>query len=106
MLLGSDSWAAKEEQRRFYITRGGTNPNPTKFTHAITQYPGVDLFDLVQIGYDGMSCYYQLICHKRDENGSGFCRITPEGTIDDRTSSFSEALCLILKRFQELLAKS
>jgi len=106
MLLGSAAWAASEEQRRYYITRGRDNPNLTKFTPSITRYAGGDLFDFVQVGYDGMSCYYQLICPNRAENDSGFCRITPEGTIEDRTSSFSEALWLMLERFHVLLAES
>src|SRR6188768_211437 len=32
MVLGSAGWAKPEEQQRFYVSRGDSNPNPTKYT--------------------------------------------------------------------------
>ncbi len=101
MLLGSSPWATDEDQRAFYTSRGAFNPNPVKFVSGITYYNGVDLLDLVQVGYDGMSCYYQVFCEGAS-SGTGFCRITPEQTLGDRCVSFSEGLRMILSRFHEL----
>lgn len=102
MLAGTNAWAGIEDQRRFYISRGEFNPDPVRFTPNITKYLGVSLFDLVQIGYDGMGCYYQLICPHQSDAQLGFCRITPEGTLEDRYLSFSEGLRAIFSRFRDI----
>ncbi len=101
MLLGCAPWATDEDQRAFYISRGTSNPNPDKFVNGITKYSSIDLPNLIQIGYDGMSCYYQVFCNNV---GGGFCRITPELTLDDRCESFSHGLWRILTRCQEQIS--
>jgi hypothetical protein len=101
MLLGSGSWASHEDQRRFYVTRGTFNPAPDKFIATVINYAGVDLLDLVQVGYDGMSCYYQLICPAASDSRPGFCKITPEGAFEDRHPSFEAGLNAILSEFRE-----
>ena len=101
MHLGSGPWATDEEHRAFYVSRGANNPNPAKFVSGVTDFRGIDLLDLVQMGYDGMSCYYQLFCEGA-ASGTGFCRITPEQTLEDKCRSFSGGLWMILSRFHAL----
>ena len=104
MLVGTDKAASQEDHTRFYISRGRFNPNPAELREGITSYGDVDLFDLVQIGYDGMSCYYQLICPPTSR-GLSFCRISPEGTLNDRHSSFAKGLEALLSRFRKIKAE-
>lgn len=102
MLLGSSRWASDEDNRRFYITRGEFNPDPERLVSSVTKYDNIDILDLVQIGYDGMSCYYQLVCPITTRPQFGFCRITPDGVFDDRAESFSRGLTRMLLRFRDL----
>ena len=97
MILGSSEWASHEEQKRFYVTRGAFNPNPDKYTRECLAFEGVSLLDLLQFGTDGLGCYHQVFVG--DSPGPiGYCLLTPEQTMEDRSPSFSEGLKLLLTR--------
>jgi hypothetical protein len=95
MILGSSKWASRDEQRRFYVTHGAYNPAPDKYTGEALEFEGVNLLDLLQIGTNGLCCYHQV--YVGDKPGSlGYCRLTPEQTMEDAAPSFSEGLKKIL----------
>jgi hypothetical protein len=101
MLKGSSGWATEDEHRRFYATRGAENPNPAKFTRGVTMHGDIDLLDLVQIGDDGLGCYYQLVCPPLAKKRLGFCKITPSEKMEDCCASFSEGLHNLMVGFRE-----
>lgn len=103
MLLGSDSWASADEQRKFYTSRGVLNPNPSRFVNDVTVYNGIDLLDLIQMGTDGMCCYYQVSCID-SRCPIKFAKITPEATFEEVCPSFSAGLDTILSRFSDMIS--
>lgn len=95
MVLGSDSWASDDEQRRFYVSRGTFNPNPKKYTQEALSFGDLNLLDLLQFGTNGLACYHQIFVGERPGR-IGYCLLTPERTMENEAPSFSEGLKLIL----------
>jgi hypothetical protein len=95
LILDSSRWASRDEQRQFYVTRGGYNPAPNEYTRESLLFNRIDLLDLLQIGTNGMCCYHQVYVGEKP-GPFGYCLLTPERTAEDQTPSFSEGLKTIL----------
>jgi hypothetical protein len=98
MVLGSADWVGAEEQLGFYVTRGTYNPNPAKYTGDALFFDDLNLLDLFQIGTNGMGCYHQIYVGEKQSN-FGYGLLTPEITMEDASSSFSEGLRRILTHY-------
>jgi hypothetical protein len=94
MQLGSADWATDDAQRRFYISRGRDNPDPTRFTASALSKPGFSLLDVLQIGTDGGCGYHQLYVGT-DPRPFGYCLLY-DMEVFDKLPSFSEGLFKIV----------
>jgi len=93
MLVGIKGNVGRDILREFYITRGEKHGREIQFLSPFQRH----LFDFVQVGYDGVGCYYQVFVN----SSGGSCLITPSGEIEDRCASFSQRLDLIFRQIIE-----
>ena len=59
-LFPGKEWASAAEHRKLWLSRGGFNPNPQRFSTKSLEFYGMNLLDLLQIGSDGSACYQML----------------------------------------------
>jgi hypothetical protein len=95
----------EDQLRRFYCTKGSYNPNPTVLFKGATLFNGVDLLDVIQIGWDGLAGYHQLI-ESPAKYGFGYLVITGDITMEDRQPDFSTALATILTEIKRRVNES
>jgi hypothetical protein len=95
-LSPGDQWATEEEHARLWLSRGRDNPNPKRFTEDVLTFDGVKLYDLLQFGSNGCCCYHQLFVGP-EPTSLRYCLLTDSGTMEDRSVTFSEAICRILQ---------
>ena len=93
--LQSGDWASGEEQQKFYVSRGVFNPNPEKFTPDVLTTEYGNLFDLMQIGTDGL-CGYHLLGVASPPASFGYGLLDVQGGVNDMAGSFSDGLRHIL----------
>ncbi|WP_165067941.1 SMI1/KNR4 family protein [Paludisphaera rhizosphaerae] len=118
-LLGSSEWATPEEHHRLYASRGTENPRPDRFTEEAVSFGGLNLFDLLQVGYDGNGGYIVLhlappapptswisnlrrfrirsLTQARLPRSFGYGLLVPED-VEERLPSFSDGLKAFLAR--------
>lgn len=96
MMFGRQGFSNDQAYIDFYVRReasGKGEPPSTKLN-------GVELLDYLQIGSDGCSCYFLI--YVGDGNPAfGFCRITPEKTLEDRLPSFADGLIMMIKELND-----
>jgi hypothetical protein len=59
-LFPGKEWASKEQHVQLWLSKGESNPAPTKFSTTALAYHGVNLTDLLQIGTDGCAGYQMI----------------------------------------------
>jgi hypothetical protein len=92
-----EPWATETEHRQLWISRGRSNPAPRRFTTEKLRVGGIYLYDLLQFGTDGMCCYHQLYVGP-EPAPARYCLLTPEGTAEDFSDSFSAAIDKIISK--------
>jgi hypothetical protein len=91
-------WATEEQHTDLWLSRGGRNPNPSRFTAEALTLDGVKLYDLLQFGSNGSCCYHQLYVGP-DPAPLRYCLLTDSQEMNDRASSFSEGLEKIIASY-------
>lgn len=94
-LTPGDEWASLEEHTRLWLSRGQDNPNPVRFTEDALTLDGVKLYDLLQFGSNGCGCYHQLYIGP-EPAPLRYCLLTDSQEMEDRATSFSQGLEMIL----------
>jgi len=89
-------WATEEEHLKLWLSRGRVNPDPLRFTDDILTFDGVKLYDLLEFGSNGCSCYHQLYVGPTPAP-LRYCLLTDSQEMEDRAATFSEGLWKILQ---------
>jgi len=84
-------WCSDEEHRRLWLTRGAQNPAPERFTEKALTFGGAKLYDLLQVGTNGCSCYHQLHLGAAPRPFA-YCFLTEFQTMEDVSESFSSGI--------------
>jgi hypothetical protein len=90
-------WASLDRQIELWLSRGQSNPDPTRFTEKVLTLDGVKLYDLLQIGSDGMCGYHQLYVGL-EPAPLRYCLLTEVQEMEDRTMTFSAGVEAIIRR--------
>ncbi len=97
-LVSGSEWATEQEHRNLWKSRGMDNPNPKLFTKETLALDGINLYDLLQFGSDGNCCYHQLYVGP-EPAPFRYCLLTDSGAIENKASSFSAALEILIEQF-------
>lgn len=94
-LSPGNEWATQKEHTELWLSRGGKNPDPQRFTDDVLTLSGVKLYDLLQFGSNGYCCYHQLYVGP-EPAPLRYCLLTDSQEMEDQVLSFSEGLLRIL----------
>jgi hypothetical protein len=89
-LFPGDEWGTREQHAQLWLSKGLSNPAPTKFTPEALMYHGVKLIDLLQIGTDGCAGYQMI--HLGSPSPIGYMVIPESGEPELVCASFKEGI--------------